>query len=94
MLRKESTTAHKVDSFKYRLNCKDRITDAAPSTESWMQVQKILSDGHPVLKSVLEQRKDIVVKFQAENALAIHSDFMQQQLILKGNENRSLFKII
>ena len=83
MLKKTSINSHKVESFKYRLNCKERITDdeQSRSTDSWMQIQSILSKGHPVLKGVLERRKDIVVKFGPPSEM--HKEYEMGNLIQK-----------
>ena len=79
MLQKQSVHAHKIESFKYRLGCQDRINNTAPSTDSWLKIQSILVSGHPVLKGVLEKRKDVVVKFG--NPVEMRKEYAIDELI-------------
>lgn len=51
-------------SFKFRLNCSDRITDTNKTTKEWLAIEKLLSRDHQVLLGdLLEKNKRVVVKF-------------------------------
>ena len=63
LIRPSATATSRKTSYKFKLNCQSKLTTDNPTTKDWLTVIKHISDEHPVLKGVLEKRKEVVVKY-------------------------------
>ena len=83
---KMGTEAHKLDTQKFRLNCKERVSSIKPTTEDWLSViNKIdhYSSEYKLFVGLLEKQKPVVVKVGVVVKLKKEYDFGEKLQSLK-----------